>query len=57
VHPLDGVATKHYLGSELELMLDDHEFDVTELLKLEYESPAPARSPWPWDWLVTARRR
>jgi len=57
VHNLDGVSTKHYLGVELEQMLADHEFELLELIRLEYERPVPARSAGPWDWLVTARRR
>ena len=57
VHPLDGLPTKHYLREELEQMLPDHEFDVTELIKLEYSSESPAKSAGPWDWLVVARRR
>lgn len=57
VHPLDGLPTKHYLREELEQMLPDHEFDVMELIKLEYRSESPETTPGPWDWLVTARRR
>jgi SAM-dependent methyltransferase len=54
VHLLDGLRTKHYLREELERMLPAHEFDVQELVKLEYDSGVAAV---PWDWLVVARRR
>jgi SAM-dependent methyltransferase len=54
VHRLDGLRTKHYLREELESMLPAHEFDLTELVKLEYGSVA---APPSWDWLVSARRR
>lgn len=64
VHRLDGLRTKHYLREELEWLLQTHEFDVTEVLKLEYrtgvagrENPGAGSGPRPWDWLVTARRR
>jgi hypothetical protein len=57
VHPLEGLPTKHYLREELEQMLPDHEFDVTELIKLEYASESPTNSGGQWDWLVVARRR
>lgn len=57
VHPLEGLPTKHYLREELEQMLPDHEFDVTELIKLEYRAESPTHSVGPWDWLVVARRR
>lgn len=40
VHRLDGLGTKHYLREELERMLQAHEFDVTELVKLEYPASA-----------------
>ena len=54
VHLLDGLRPKHYLREELERILHAHEFDVTEVVKLEYDSDSG--SP-PWNWLVVARRR
>jgi SAM-dependent methyltransferase len=54
VHRLDGLRTKHYLREELQRMLPAHEFDVTEIVKLEYPADAASAS---WDWLVCARRR
>ncbi len=57
VHALDGIGTKHYLQAELEHMLDDHELDVREVIRLEYGAGAAGPRPGTWDWLVIARRR
>lgn len=57
VHALDGLPTKHYLREELMQMLPDHEFDVMELIKLDYQPDTSNVSTGPWDWLVLARRR
>jgi SAM-dependent methyltransferase len=62
--PLQGVATKHYLREELEVILDEHHFDLISLRKLEYPwsavftHPLPKiRGPLTWAWLAVARRR
>lgn len=60
---LDHVPTKHYLEVELCAMLGELDFELYEIVKIEYdwktEFPSPPRwmrSPYPWDWLVTARK-
>lgn len=54
VHLLDGLRTKHYLKAELEAMLANHEFDVQEIVKIEYSARTVAGA---WDWLALAKRR
>lgn len=63
VRPIEGVATKHYLREELEVLLTDHQMDVREIHKLTYpwttefdDPPDWMDAPHPWDWLVLARR-
>lgn len=60
---IDDVPTKHYLESELELLLDQHGFSVDEIKKVEYEwktefnkPPKWLERPKPWDWLVLAHK-
>jgi SAM-dependent methyltransferase len=64
VRPLEGVPTKHYLREELEVMLDEHHFEVSELIKLEHDWATVIADPEQivagppsWQWLVVARRR
>ena len=61
---IDGVATKHYLKEELEMILSSHKLDVLEIAKIKYgwdseleHPPAWMQAPYPWDWLVVARRK
>lgn len=60
---IDGVATKHYLGSELQLILSDHGFTMTSCQKIEYtwrtefsKPPSWLQQPGPWDWMCVATR-
>ncbi len=61
---IDGVATKHYLKEELEVILASQKMDVLEIVKIEYDwhselehPPLWMQAPYPWDWLVVARRK
>ena len=61
---IDGVATKHYLKEELDVILSSHHMEVLETLKIEYgwgseleHPPVWMQEPYPWDWLVVARRK
>ena len=61
---IDGVATKHYLKEELEMILSSHKLDILEITKIKYgwdseleHPPAWMQAPYPWDWLVMARRK
>lgn len=54
IHRLDGLPTKHYFANELEYLLSGHEFELLELLKIEYSNATHADT---WDWLVRAERR
>jgi SAM-dependent methyltransferase len=56
---IDGVPTKHYSASELEVILPAAGFTITKLEKLHYdwntelaEPPKNLGAPYPWDWLV-----
>lgn len=64
IFPIDGVATKHYLKEELEVILAAHKMDVHKIAKIEYgwdseleAPPAWMQAPYPWDWLVVARKK
>lgn len=61
---IDGVGTKHFLREELENLLTDLKFAVTNITKIKYNwhtefvnPPAWMKAPYPWDWLVTAQKR
>ncbi len=54
VHRLEGLPTKHYFATELEYLLSEHEFDLQEMVKIEYSNNTHADT---WDWLVLAKRR
>ncbi|MDQ8180161.1 class I SAM-dependent methyltransferase [Pelagicoccus sp. SDUM812005] len=54
VHRLDSLPTKHYFADELKYLLSEHEFDIEEMLKIQYSNSNHADS---WDWLVSAVRR
>jgi SAM-dependent methyltransferase len=60
---IDGVPTKHYSESELQVVFKDAGFTVTKIDKLEYEwntelssPPVWLKDPYPWDWLVECRK-
>ncbi|MBX2916388.1 MAG: methyltransferase domain-containing protein [Cyclobacteriaceae bacterium] len=59
---IDNVPTKHYSASELEVILPQAGFTITNLEKLEYDwntelanPPKNLGAPYPWDWLVEVR--
>jgi SAM-dependent methyltransferase len=59
---IDGVATKHYLQSEIEVIFANAKLKVTAIKKLEYDwntefsnPPKWMQAPFPWDWLVECR--
>jgi 2-polyprenyl-3-methyl-5-hydroxy-6-metoxy-1,4-benzoquinol methylase len=61
---IDQVATKHYLGEELDLLLDSFGFNLTKRRKIEYDwktefvqPPKWLKQPCPWDWLAVAEKR
>jgi len=61
---IDHVPTKHYLREELYTVLWDLDFNVHEVVKIEYgwktefsNPPSWLKEPYPWDWLVTAQKR
>jgi len=60
---IDNVATKHYLGDELDLLLHHQGFEVITRKKINYdwntefiEPPTWLQQPQPWDWLTVARK-
>lgn len=59
----DGVPTKHYLKEELEFLLAERGFTITQMEKLEfpwatefYNPSRWLRAPYPLDWFVVARK-
>lgn len=64
VVPIEGVATKHYLREEAEVMFTDAGFRVRRVDKVEYDwttefadPPDWLGDPGPWDWLFVVERR
>lgn len=60
---IDNVATKHYLGDELDLLLQQQGFEVVTRKKINYnwntefvEAPAWLKEPQPWDWMTVAKK-
>src|SRR5687768_11720324 len=60
---IDGVPTKHYLESELELLLYLEGFTIDTIEKVEYswktefiKPPKWLKHPYPWDWMCVARK-
>ena len=61
---IDGVPTKHYLESELELLLTMEGFEVITIERVEYswktefsKPPRWLKYPYPWDWMCIARKK
>jgi SAM-dependent methyltransferase len=61
---IDKVPTKHYLEEELTAVLEDMDFEIMSISKVQYGwdtefdgPPKWMKTPYPWDWLVVARRR
>jgi ubiquinone/menaquinone biosynthesis C-methylase UbiE len=64
VMKINGVPTKHYTHSELQVIFRDAGFNVTAIEKLEYSwetefdsPPSWLTDPYPWDWMVEAVRK
>ncbi len=60
---IDSVPHKHYLIEELQLLMMQAGFQITEIHKLEYDwstefhkSPNWLKQPGPWDWMLLARK-
>ncbi len=60
---IDGVPTKHYSSSEIEVMFDRAGLEVSAVEKLEYdwstefaEAPDWMGAPYPWDWLIECKK-
>lgn len=60
---IDKVPTKHYLKEELTATLEEMNFHVLSIQKVEYGwetefngPPKWMKSPYPWDWLVMAQK-
>ena len=60
---IDGVPTKHFGQSELEVVFREAGLTITKIDKVEYdwnsefaEPPAEMEAPYPWDWLVECKK-
>lgn len=60
---IDGVATKHYSHSEIQVLFERSNLEVTAIDKLEYDwssefsdPPEWIKAPYPWDWLVECKK-
>ncbi len=60
---IDGVPTKHYSESEIQVVFRDAGFTVTDVERLEYDwntelasVPEWLHEPYPWDWLVECKK-
>lgn len=60
---IGGVPTKHYMETEVQVLLDEVQLRVTKIDKLEYnwdtefaDPPAWMGKPYPWDWLVECEK-
>lgn len=60
---IDGVPTKHYSESEIQVVFQEAGLKVTAVEKLEYdwstelaEVPDGLGKPYPWDWLVECKK-
>jgi 2-polyprenyl-3-methyl-5-hydroxy-6-metoxy-1,4-benzoquinol methylase len=64
VGDIDDVPHKHFMGEELQLLLDRSGFSTLQLKKIEYSwetefnhPPRWLKTPRPWDWMLVAQRR
>lgn len=64
VGDIDNVPHKHFMGEELQLLLDRSGFNTLQLQKIEYswntefhQPPRWLKSPRPWDWMLVAQKR
>jgi SAM-dependent methyltransferase len=60
---IEGVRTKHYTASEIEVVFNDLGFKILNIEKLEYDwtteiatPPRWMKEPYPWDWLIEVRK-
>ncbi|MEO5979906.1 MAG: class I SAM-dependent methyltransferase [Chryseolinea sp.] len=63
IFKIDGVATKHYSESELEVLFARAGLMITSLEKLNYDwntefssPPKWMKDPYPWDWLIECKK-
>jgi len=61
---IDGVPTKHYTDSEIQVVFREAGFSFTRIVKLEYDwhtelssPPDWLQDPYPWDWLVECKKK
>lgn len=61
---IDGVPTKHYLETELEVLFNSIDLSIDKIDRLEYDwstefdsPPDWMAEPYPWDWLIECRKR
>ena len=61
---IDGVPTKHFGQSELEVVFREAGLTITTIDKVEYgwdselaEPPKGMQGPFPWDWLVECNKK
>ncbi len=61
---IDGVPTKHYTQSEIEILFRDAGFSIEQIDRVEYDwsteflsPPAWMKAPYPWDWLVACKKK
>ncbi len=59
---IDGVPTRHYSASQIDIWFSKAGFKVTTLDKIEYDwdtefssPPKWMKAPYPWDWLVECK--
>ena len=64
VTDIDNVPTKHYLKEELQFLLAQEGFEVTQIKKINYpwttefdKPPKWLAEPYPWDWMCTAIKK
>jgi len=63
IFKIDGVPTKHYSESELEVLFKQAGLRVTALEKLTYawntefaSPPSWMKQPYPWDWIIECKK-
>lgn len=60
---INGVPTKHYTQSELQVLFDSANLSITAIEQLEYDwntefdsPPEWMQAPYPWDWLIECKK-
>jgi hypothetical protein len=61
---IDGVPTKHWGQSEIEVVFKNAGLTITAIDKVEYDwdteldsPPQWMKEPYPWDWLVECKKK